>query len=51
MGYQNEQRAKKKVANVADDVVQGGDGECARDSPGMATQWVVVTDVLVSTDV
>ena len=37
MGYQNEQRAQNEVANVADDVVYGGNGEGARDGPGMAT--------------
>ena len=33
ISYQNEQEAENEIANVTDDVVEGREGECARDSP------------------
>ena len=49
--YEYEQEAKNQVTDIADDAVEGGEGESAGDAPGMAAKGVVVAEVLVAADV
>ena len=49
--YEDEEEAQNEVANIADDAVEGGEGESAGDAPWMTAKGVVVAEILVPADV
>ena len=49
--YKYEEEAQDEVANIADDAVESRESEGAGDTPWMTAQGIVVTQVLVTTDI